>query len=631
MAREFRLMNGDSVEGEGLEEETLKVWPAKVIIAQELKLQAQQVLLFDASGVLQDGDQLPMDGLIQIYIQEVEVSMEEFLAKARKKPADCAALSKLTVLAHLTALPKDVGESFPELTHLFLTNNHISSCPASLGSLKKLIQLELDGNQLTDLPESLQQLEALRGLKLDRNQFREIPREIPSMEKLEELSMCSNQLSRIPPLRQLQALKRLALAKNQLEELPSLELPSLTDLSLSQNRLQRLPEVMTLPELKHLDLSFNELQSLPDALLAARQLKELLVNHNRLSSLPLQIGNLSELQDLNLSANVLRTLPETFGNLTQLQNVWLDKGQMRVLPDSSRALLRVAATLYTSLEGELEPAAPKAAAPARRKVNDKEAEKAERIRAIFKSFDLNGDGLIDPSELRHVLRSIRDVGSALSDEMIETVLEQMDTNKDGLVNFEEFLSWLYGTRPSTEKQLLRRAVGILEAEGLPSEAAETSQGQSSLGPGPPSLLRLTSRALAEEAQAAVELLQEEELTALQSARDAKVKSLLEVLSLLMAGMVPGESSTGSSGPLAGVESLMEQPRYFLSACSSVLSWIDEGKLPEQNVESARAVKNSLSWSFQPETLADSGRPAAALCRWMVAIFAYFDAVENWEP
>eukprot|EP00438_Fugacium_kawagutii_P033952 Skav211158 [mRNA] locus=scaffold413:446265:446627:+ [translate_table: standard] len=70
MAREFRLMNGESVSGQGLEEEMLKVRLAKEIIAQELKLQAQQVVLFDASGLLQDGDQIPIDCLIQIYIQD---------------------------------------------------------------------------------------------------------------------------------------------------------------------------------------------------------------------------------------------------------------------------------------------------------------------------------------------------------------------------------------------------------------------------------------------------------------------------------------------------------------------------------------------------------------------------------
>lgn len=350
------------------------------------------------------------------------------------------------------------------------------------------------------------------------------------------------------------------------------------------------------------------------------------MNHNRLSFLPHHIGNLSQLKDLNLNANVLRFLPESFAALAELQNVWLDKGQMTVLPESSRSLLRVAATLYTSLEGEELPTGAKAAAapsPPRKKTDYK----AERIRGIFQSFDLNGDGVIDFAELRFVLRSIRDVGSALSDEMIEEVLQQMDANKDGLVNFEEFLSWLYAQRPSTEKQLLRRAVGILEAEGAQEPgAAEVERPQM----GPPSLTRLSSRALAEEARDALKALKEEELEELHSHPDAKVRGLLEVLSLLLAGMVPG---TPSAGPLAGAESLMKQPRYFLSACDSVLSWIDEGKLPEQNVESARAVKNSLPWHFLPEVVAKSVESTAAicLCKWMVAIFAYFDAVENWEP
>ena len=73
------------------------------------------------------------------------------------------------------------------------------------------------------------------------------------------------------------------------------------------------------------------------------------------------------------------------------------------------------------------------------------------------------------------------------------------------------------------------------------------------------------------------------------------------------------------------------PRNSVSR-SQVLSWIDEGKLPEQNVESARAVRDSLAWHFLPEVLTDVESTAAVcLCKWMVAIFAYFDAVENWEP
>ena len=52
-------------------------------------------------------------------------------------------------------------------------------------------------------------------------------------------------------------------------------------------------------------------------------------------------------------------------------------------------------------------------------------------KSVRKGFDLNGDGVIDPAELRFVLRSVRDVGSALSDERIETVLQQMDADQEG--------------------------------------------------------------------------------------------------------------------------------------------------------------------------------------------------------
>ena len=51
------------------------------------------------------------------------------LVQARKKLKECKDLPRLTVLAHLTALPKAFGENFPKLTHLFLSNNHISHCP----------------------------------------------------------------------------------------------------------------------------------------------------------------------------------------------------------------------------------------------------------------------------------------------------------------------------------------------------------------------------------------------------------------------------------------------------------------------------------------------------------------------
>ena len=50
--------------------------------------------------------------------------------------------------------------------------------------------------------------------------------------------------------------------------------------------------------------------------------------------------------------------------------------------------------------------------------------------ARLAGFDLNGDGVLDASELRSVLQHVRDVGSAISDEMIGMLVEQMDTNQE---------------------------------------------------------------------------------------------------------------------------------------------------------------------------------------------------------
>ena len=45
------------------------------------------------------------------------------------------------------------------------------------------------------------------------------------------------------------------------------------------------------------------------------------------------------------------------------------------------------------------------------------------------------------------------------------------------------------------------------------------------------------------------------------------------------------------------ETFMEQPRYFLNVCDSVLSWIDEGKLPEQNAAGLKDGKLAESGDF----------------------------------
>lgn len=59
---------------------------------------------------------------------------------------------------------------------------------------------------------------------------------------------------------------------------------------------------------------------------------------------------------------------------------------------------------------------------------------------IFKRFDANGDGMISPEELRVVLRSIGD----FTDEKADTIFNECDASRDGMIDVDEFVAWIYG-------------------------------------------------------------------------------------------------------------------------------------------------------------------------------------------
>ena len=159
--------------------------------------------------------------------------------------------------------------------------------------------------------------------------------------------------------------------------------------------------------------------------------------------------------------------------------------------------------------------------------------------------------------------------------------------KDGLINFEDFLSWIYSSRPSTEKQLVRRAMGMVE-EGATAAGTKDQAGGVALAP--PTLTRESSRVLVAKAQTALEQLREQDLLDLVQSTSPEVQGLLEVLSLLLADLVPG----APRGPmLVGAKELMLRPGYFLNTCRTMPELIDECKMPEQNMESARLVRHSL--------------------------------------
>lgn len=66
----------------------------------------------------------------------------------------------------------------------------------------------------------------------------------------------------------------------------------------------------------------------------------------------------------------------------------------------------------------------------------------------FRKFDLNSDGVIDRSELSKVLRHLD--SQLWTDEHISELLEAVDTTKDGLIQLDEFVQWVFGSGDAAE-------------------------------------------------------------------------------------------------------------------------------------------------------------------------------------
>jgi len=65
-----------------------------------------------------------------------------------------------------------------------------------------------------------------------------------------------------------------------------------------------------------------------------------------------------------------------------------------------------------------------------------------RVLASFRKFDLNGDGLVDRSELGTVLGGFNE--KLFTPLVVDEVLKKADTNCDGYIAFHEFVAWIFG-------------------------------------------------------------------------------------------------------------------------------------------------------------------------------------------
>lgn len=72
-----------------------------------------------------------------------------------------------------------------------------------------------------------------------------------------------------------------------------------------------------------------------------------------------------------------------------------------------------------------------------------------RMRAFFHAFDKDGNGHIEASELQAVFAEMKRL---LSDQEAARMITLMDKNKDGKVQYDEFIGYMFGDQSAQAQQ-----------------------------------------------------------------------------------------------------------------------------------------------------------------------------------
>ncbi|KAH7101568.1 calmodulin [Auriculariales sp. MPI-PUGE-AT-0066] len=83
--------------------------------------------------------------------------------------------------------------------------------------------------------------------------------------------------------------------------------------------------------------------------------------------------------------------------------------------------------------------------------------------AAFNSFDKDGDGVIDATDLGIMMRSF---GQVVTDEQLRDVVLRLDLNGSGAIEFSEFVSMMrQRERESDGEQEIREAFAVFDRDG----------------------------------------------------------------------------------------------------------------------------------------------------------------------
>jgi len=76
----------------------------------------------------------------------------------------------------------------------------------------------------------------------------------------------------------------------------------------------------------------------------------------------------------------------------------------------------------------------------RRVIDTQKKTEEEELRQAFKVFDIDSNGFIDANELKITMFNL---GENLSDKDLKQMLKLADKNKDGKIDYEEFIHMMY--------------------------------------------------------------------------------------------------------------------------------------------------------------------------------------------
>jgi len=102
---------------------------------------------------------------------------------------------------------------------------------------------------------------------------------------------------------------------------------------------------------------------------------------------------------------------------------------------------------------------PETTGVAGRKAGPGNRNKDADLHAVFKQFDIDGDGFIQEEELLQVMSKM---GQSPSDEEIKAMFKAADLNRDGKISFEEFMEI---SRANPLSLSLKTVFGELDLDG----------------------------------------------------------------------------------------------------------------------------------------------------------------------